>query len=83
MIAAAPLGTLQRILGVTEGRRLHDAARGLDPSRVTPVAPPRTLRVEHRFPHDELDSGRQRATLLRLADRLGLQLRADTRRPGP
>ncbi|WP_199546967.1 hypothetical protein [Streptomyces sp. N35] len=76
-IAAAPLGTLQRILGTAAGRRLHDAARGLDPTPVVPAGPPRTLRVEHRFPQDELDRDRQRAALLALTDRLGLQLRAE------
>ncbi|WP_415948879.1 DNA polymerase Y family protein [Streptomyces sp. KLOTTS4A1] len=75
-IAAAPLGTLQRILGAAAGRRLHDAARGLDPTPVVPEGPPRSLRVEHRFPGDELDRDRQRAALLALADRLGLRLRA-------
>ncbi|MFJ4684089.1 DNA polymerase thumb domain-containing protein [Streptomyces sp. NPDC088789] len=77
-IAAAPLGTLQRILGIEAGRRLHDAARGLDPTPVRPADPPRSLRVEHRFPQDELDRDRQRAALLALTDRLGLQLRAES-----
>jgi DNA polymerase-4 len=77
-IAAAPLGTLQRILGVTAGRHLHDAARGLDPTPVIPSAPSRSMSVEHRFPQDELDRERQRAALLALTDRLGLQLRAES-----
>ncbi|GAA1361505.1 DNA polymerase Y family protein [Streptomyces beijiangensis] len=76
-IAAAPLGTLQRILGVTAGRRLHDAARGLDPTPVVPAAPPRSMSAEHRFDGDELDPDRQRAALLALTDRLGLQLRTE------
>ncbi|RII18869.1 DNA polymerase IV [Streptomyces sp. YIM 130001] len=77
-ISAAPLGTLQRILGVTAGRRLHEAARGLDPTPVVPSAPPRSMRVEHGFGHDELDRSRQRAALLTLTDRLGQQLRAES-----
>ncbi|MHB9754686.1 DNA polymerase Y family protein [Streptomyces sp. BYX5S] len=76
-IAAAPLGTLQRILGAAAGRKLHDAARGLDPTPVVPEAPARSIRVEHDFPHDELDRDRQRAALLSLTDRLGLRLRAE------
>ncbi|MFI7010986.1 hypothetical protein [Streptomyces sp. NPDC050145] len=76
-IAAAPLGTLQRILGAGAGRRLHDAAHGLDPTRVVPAAPARSLRVEHRFPQDELDPDVRRAALLALTDRLGLRLRAE------
>ncbi|QNP74901.1 hypothetical protein IAG44_39405 [Streptomyces roseirectus] len=75
-IAATPLGTLQRILGATAGRRLHSAARGLDPTTVTPAAPPRSLTVRHDFPHDELDHDRQHTALLGLTDRLGLRLRA-------
>lgn len=78
-IAAAPLGTLQRILGTSAGRRLHDAARGIDPIPVTPTAPPRSLSAEHRFDHDELDPARQRAALLRLTDDLGLRLRGEAR----
>ncbi|NEB79400.1 hypothetical protein G3I40_29900 [Streptomyces sp. SID14478] len=77
-IAAAPLGTLQRILGVGAGRRLYDAARGLDPTPVVPAAPARSIRAEHRFTQDELDRDRQRAALLALTDRLGLQLRAES-----
>ncbi|NGN69694.1 hypothetical protein G5C51_38135, partial [Streptomyces sp. A7024] len=76
-IAAAPLGTLQRILGASAGRRLHAAARGEDPTPVTPSAPSRSLSAEHRFDHDELDRDRQRAALVRLADGLGLRLRAE------
>ncbi|WP_256727399.1 DinB/UmuC family translesion DNA polymerase [Streptomyces acidiscabies] len=76
-IAAAPLGTLQRILGTTAGHRLHTAARGIDPTPVTATAPPRSLTVEHPFPHDELGRERQRAALVGLSDRLGLHLRAE------
>ncbi|MEV6103484.1 helix-hairpin-helix domain-containing protein [Streptomyces sp. NPDC051940] len=76
-IADAPLGTLQRILGASAGRRLHDAARGIDPTPVTPAAPARSLTAEHRFGHDELDRDRQRAALLTLTDRIGLRLRAE------
>lgn len=77
-IAAAPLGTLQRILGAAAGRRIHDAAHGLDPTPVVPSAPPRSMSVEHGFTHDELERERQRAALLDLTDRLGLRLRAES-----
>lgn len=76
-IAAAPPATLQRILGAQTGRRIHEAARGHDPARVAPAAPPRTLRAEHGFPLDELDRERQRSALLTLVDELGHRLRAD------
>ncbi|CAM5438652.1 hypothetical protein GCM10010329_52040 [Streptomyces spiroverticillatus] len=77
-IAGAPLGTLQRILGIAAGRKLHDAARGLDPTPVVPAAAPRSMSVEQRFPRDECDRDRQRAALLALTDRLGLRLRTES-----
>jgi DNA polymerase IV len=77
-IAAAPLGTLQRILGITAGRHLHDAARGLDPTPVIASAPPRSMSIEHHFTQDELDRNRQRAALLALTDRLGIRLRGES-----
>ncbi|WP_306319368.1 MULTISPECIES: hypothetical protein [unclassified Streptomyces] len=81
-IAAAPLGTLQRILGAAAGRRLRDAALGVDPTPVVPEAPARSIRVEHEFPGDELDRERQRAALLALADRVGLRLRGEGQAAG-
>ncbi|WP_430541380.1 DNA polymerase Y family protein [Streptomyces carpaticus] len=74
-IDAAPAATLQRILGAAPARRLRTLARGIDPTPVTPAAPPRSLRADHRFPHDELDPGHRRAALLALADDLGYRLR--------
>lgn len=74
-IAAAPLSTLQRILGVATARRVHAWARGVDPAPVTPNAPARAMGAEHRFRHDELDPVRRRRALLTLADGLGVRLR--------
>ncbi|WP_431047867.1 DNA polymerase Y family protein [Streptomyces sp. P1-3] len=74
-IAAAPLATLQRILGAAAGRRVHERAHGTDPAPVTPNAPARAMAAEHRFAHDELDPGRRRRALLTLADGLGVRLR--------
>ncbi|MEX3099461.1 hypothetical protein [Streptomyces sp. ST1020] len=74
-IAATPLPTLQRILGAAAGRRLHEHAHGIDPTRVAPDAPPATAAVEHGFSRDELDPVRQRDALTHLADRLGARLR--------
>ncbi|MBO8185552.1 DNA polymerase Y family protein [Streptomyces spirodelae] len=76
-LAAAPLATLQRILGAAAGRRLHERARGIDPTPVTPTAPPRSASAEHLFERDELDAGRRRGALLTLADDLGFRLRAE------
>lgn len=63
-IAAAPPATLQRILGAKTGRAVHDKARGIDPSPVTPNAAARSIGAEHRFAHDELDPDRRRRALL-------------------
>ncbi|MFF9557423.1 hypothetical protein ACF1DY_16600 [Streptomyces albus] len=76
-LAAAPPVTLQRILGAAPGRRLHERARGIDPTPVTPTAPPRSAAAEHRFERDELDAAHRRSTLLALADDLGFRLRAE------
>ncbi|MEU4968369.1 DNA polymerase Y family protein [Streptomyces smyrnaeus] len=76
-LAAAPPATLQRILGAAAGRRLHERARGIDPTPVTPTAPPRSASAEHRFERDELDAARRRGVLLTLADELGFRLRAE------
>ncbi|MEU5837838.1 helix-hairpin-helix domain-containing protein [Streptomyces diacarni] len=76
-VAAAPPATLQRILGAAQGRRLHERARGIDPTPVTPTAPARSAGAEHRFERDELDPVRRRSALLTLADDLGFRLRAE------
>ncbi len=78
-IAAAPLGTLQRLLGATAGRRLRDRARGIDVVPVTPNAPARAAGCEWRFDRDELDPVRHRRALLALTDELGSRLRTDGR----
>ncbi|MEU9503414.1 hypothetical protein [Streptomyces sp. NPDC048196] len=74
-IAAAPPGTLQRILGARTGRVVQDRARGIDPTPVVPNAVARSMGAEHRFVHDELDPDRRRRALLSLADDLGARLR--------
>ncbi|MFJ3530431.1 hypothetical protein [Streptomyces sp. NPDC090132] len=74
-IAATPLLTLQRILGAASGRELRERAAGIDPTRVAPGAPPRTVDAEHRFGHDESDAARQRAALTHLTEQLGARLR--------
>ncbi|MDT0345502.1 DNA polymerase Y family protein [Streptomyces litchfieldiae] len=76
-VAAAPPATLQRILGAATARRVHALARGVDPTPVTPSAPPRSASAEHRFGHDELDPGTRRRALLTLADELGYRLRGE------
>jgi DNA polymerase IV len=76
-IAATPPATLQRILGATRARRVHALAHGIDPTPVTPAAPPRSAAAELRFGHDELDPAARRRALLTLADDLGFRLRSE------
>ncbi|GAA1895728.1 hypothetical protein GCM10009716_02270 [Streptomyces sodiiphilus] len=78
-IAAAPPATVQRILGAAAGRRVHELARGIDPTSVTPGDLPRSAAAEYRFGRDELDAGRRRRALLTLADRLGHRMRGEGR----
>ncbi|MFE9403159.1 hypothetical protein ACFYNY_15425 [Streptomyces sp. NPDC006530] len=74
-LAAAPPGTVQRILGARQGRDLQERARGIDRTPVVPNASARSLAAERSFPRDELDPVRQRRALLSLAEELGVRLR--------
>ncbi|MGW7404626.1 DNA polymerase Y family protein [Streptomyces sp. NPDC054833] len=75
-VAAAPLSTLQRLVGAKAGRELHEKANGIDRGRVVPNAVSRSLAAEHPFPLDELDPDRHRRALLSAAEELGARLRA-------
>ncbi|MFC1402869.1 MULTISPECIES: DNA polymerase thumb domain-containing protein [Streptacidiphilus] len=75
-LAAAPLPTLQRILGASAGRQLHQRARGIDPTPVATGTPTRSLAAEHSFDRDELDPVEHRRALLDLTHHLGARLRA-------
>lgn len=86
-VAAAPLSTLQRLVGARAGRELHEKANGVDRGRVVPNAvslPHSRLRssggtpilaTERPFTRDELDPGRHRRALLSAAEELGARLR--------
>jgi DNA polymerase-4 len=76
-IAATPVPTLQRILGVRMGRTLHQHAHGVDPTPVVPKAPARSATADYRFDPHELDDEQRRRALLALAVDLGLRLRSD------
>ncbi|MFF0445769.1 hypothetical protein ACFYT4_04990 [Streptomyces sp. NPDC004609] len=69
--------TLQRILGGPTGRRLQQYADGIDPTPVTPTAPPRALTATHDFGRDELDPRQHHRALLANAEELGWRLRSD------
>jgi len=75
-IAAAPLSTLQRLVGAKAGRDLHEKANGVDRGRVVPNGVSRSLATERPFTRDELDPDRHRRALLSAAEELGARLRA-------
>ncbi|MFJ9738660.1 DNA polymerase thumb domain-containing protein [Streptomyces sp. NPDC101166] len=75
-VAAAPLSTLQRLVGAKAGRELHEKANGVDRGRVVPNAVSSSLAAERRFPRDELDPVRHRRALLSAGEELGARLRA-------
>ncbi|GAA2222493.1 DNA polymerase Y family protein [Streptomyces nogalater] len=75
-VAAAPLSTLQRLIGARAGRELREKASGIDRGRVVPNAVSRSLVTERAFPLDELDPVRHRGALLSAAEEIGARLRA-------
>jgi nucleotidyltransferase/DNA polymerase involved in DNA repair len=75
-VAAAPLSTLQRLVGAKAGRGLYEKANGIDRGRVVPNAVSRSLATERPFDRDELDPDRHRRALLSAAEELGARLRA-------
>ncbi|MFF4212287.1 hypothetical protein ACFYZE_23585 [Streptomyces sp. NPDC001796] len=75
-LAAAPLSTVQRLVGARAGRELHEKAQGIDRGRVVPNAATRSLATERTFQRDELDPDRHRRALLSATEELGARLRA-------
>ncbi|WP_435613047.1 DNA polymerase Y family protein [Streptomyces sp. bgisy159] len=88
LVAAAPLSTLQRLIGARAGRELREKAAGVDRGRVVPngAALSRSrlhsnggtpmLMTERPFERDELDPDRHRRALLSAAEEIGARLRA-------
>jgi nucleotidyltransferase/DNA polymerase involved in DNA repair len=76
-IAAAPLPTVQRLIGARAGRELHEKARGVDRTRVVPNAAARSVAAERPFGRDELDPYLHRRALLSITAELGARLRAE------
>ncbi|MFE6411539.1 hypothetical protein ACFVOR_31910 [Streptomyces sp. NPDC057837] len=76
LVAAAPLSTLQRLIGAKAGRELREKASGVDRGRVVPNAVSRSLAAERPFGRDELDPDRHRRALLSAAEEIGARLRA-------
>ncbi|MEZ7004714.1 hypothetical protein [Streptomyces sp. AD55] len=75
-VAAAPLSTLQRLVGARTGRELQEKARGVDRGRVVPDGLSSTPAAERAFSRDELDPGLHRRALLSAAGELGARLRS-------
>jgi DNA polymerase IV len=75
--ADTPPGTLQRLLGKTHGRLLHERARGIDDRSVVPQATARSCSADHVFDRDELDPDGHRQALLGLTEHLGTVLRTE------
>ncbi|WP_255952733.1 DNA polymerase Y family protein [Streptomyces odontomachi] len=76
-VAAAPLSTVQRLIGARAGRELRDKARGIDRTRVVPNAAARSIAAERSFDRDELDPYLHRRALLSITTELGARLRAE------
>ncbi|MDT0465226.1 DNA polymerase Y family protein [Streptomyces gibsoniae] len=74
-VAAAPLSTVQRLVGARAGRELHEKANGVDRGRVVPNAVSSSVAAERPFTRDELDPARHRRALLSAAEELGSRLR--------
>ncbi|HLT17343.1 MAG TPA: DNA polymerase IV [Acidimicrobiales bacterium] len=67
--------TLVASLGGAHGRHLHLLARGIDPRRVEPHQPPKSIGHEETFAHDRYDLPSLHAELVRLADGVAGRLR--------
>ncbi|MFG2555168.1 hypothetical protein [Streptomyces sp. NPDC048581] len=76
LVAAAPLSTLQRLVGEQAGRELREQASGIDRGRVVPTAVSRSLVAERPLTPDESAPDRHRRALLSAAEELGARLRA-------
>lgn len=74
-LADYPLAQLQRLLGTTAGRRLHDLAHGRDPRAVEPQRIEKSIGTERTFAHDIADREALHTILLELSHRVAARLR--------
>jgi len=74
-LAAAPVATVQRILGARAGRILHERARGIDPRTVVPTGLPSHVTEQRLLDYDTLDPDLLRTELLDAAVAAGDRLR--------
>jgi DNA polymerase-4 len=75
-LAQAPHGMLRRALGEAAASHLRALATGVDPRRVTPDQPEKSVGAEVTFEADVTDPREIRRTLLALAEKVGIRLRA-------
>jgi DNA polymerase IV len=75
-LADADLPTLQRVVGDALGGQLHQLARGVDPRRVDPAEPARSISAEQTFAEDLDDPVELHRQVLKLAEKVGRRLRA-------
>jgi DNA polymerase-4 len=73
-LAALPLSLLTQMLG-RFGEQLHEHARGIDESRVTPPGDPKSISREVTFEHDITDRVQLHDTALGLLQDVGQSLR--------
>jgi DNA polymerase-4 len=79
-LARVPPETLRRELGDAQGAHLHELAWGRDPRAVVPHSPDKSVGAEETFETDVRDPEEIRRELLRLAERIGVRLRAAANR---
>ncbi|MDQ1356603.1 MAG: polymerase [Acidimicrobiaceae bacterium] len=75
-LAAIPLDTLERCLGVASGRHLHELAWGRDPRRVEPNRAVQSIGHEETYPWDRDDRGELNREVVRMADAVAGRMRA-------
>ncbi|ANZ38481.1 DNA polymerase IV [Lentzea guizhouensis] len=75
-VAAMPLATLRRKIGVALAEHLFALARGVDERAVVPVSREKSIGAEETFEVDHLDRAVLRRELLRLSERTASSLRA-------
>ncbi|MGZ3143126.1 DNA polymerase IV [Lentzea chajnantorensis] len=75
-VAAIPLATLRRKIGVALAEHLFALSRGVDDRAVVPESREKSIGAEETFEVDHLDRGVLRRELLRLSERTASSLRA-------
>jgi DNA polymerase-4 len=74
-VARTPLAVLQKTVGESSGRKLHELAWGRDPRTVSTEREEKSVGHEVTFEHDVTDVARLRSELLRQSDAVAARLR--------